>query len=65
MAASGTSIHVTSQSRCAAVLDGAKYFQLRKAEGGLILVEKTAALGAENVGHLHGRPAHFFWRRYS
>lgn len=30
-----------------------------------MLFEKTAALGAENVGHLYGGPTHFCWRRYS
>jgi hypothetical protein len=28
----------------------------------LILVEKTAALGAEDIGHLHGGPVHFCLR---
>src|SRR6476660_8383444 len=62
LAASRTSIEVSTQSCRAAVLDGAKGLQLLIAEAGSVLVEKMAALCAEDVGHLHGGPAHSFLR---
>ena len=39
-------------------LDGAEHLQLLIAETRPVAVQKTIALRAEDVGHLHGRPCH-------
>ena len=58
MPALGTGIEVSTQSRGAALLDGAESFALLIVETRFVSVQKAAALGAEDIGHLHGRPAH-------
>jgi hypothetical protein len=37
--------------------------QLLIAEAGLIAFQEVVALRTEDVGHLHGGPAHGFWGR--
>src|SRR5690242_9210501 len=58
LAALGTGIEVAAQRRGPAVADGAERFRLLIAEAGAVTVQKTIALRAEDVGHLHGRPGH-------
>jgi hypothetical protein len=54
-----TSVEVAAQGCRAAVLDGAEHFQLLKAEARPVSVEKAVTLCADDIGHLHGGPAHF------
>jgi len=49
---------MSTQSRGAALLNGSKGFQLLIAEIRLVPVQKTVAQCAEDIGHLHGGPAH-------
>ena len=58
MPALWTGIEVSTQSRGAALLDGAEGLQLLIVKTRFQSVQKAAALCAEDVGHLHGRPAH-------
>jgi len=58
MSALWTGIEVSAQSRGAALLDGAESLELLIVKTRLVSVQKTAALCAEDVGHLHGWPAH-------
>jgi hypothetical protein len=55
----GTGIEVTSERGGAAVQQGAEGFELLEIEARSIPVKETLALGAEDVGHLHGGPSHF------
>src|SRR5215472_16274609 len=54
-----TGIEVAAQRSRAAALNGPKGLELLKVQAPLIPIQKTVALRAENVGHLHGGPAHF------
>ena len=54
-----TGIDVAAQRSCAAALNGPKGLELLKVEAPLIPIQETIALRAEDVGHLHGGPAHF------
>jgi hypothetical protein len=54
-----TGIDVSAQRRRAAALDRAESFELLIIEASFVLIEKAIALCAENVGQLHGWPAHF------
>ncbi len=58
MPALWTGIEVSTQSRSAAILDGAESLELLIIETRFVSVQKATALCAEDVGHLHGRPAH-------
>ena len=58
MPALWTGIEVSSQSCGAALLDGAEGLELLVVKTRFVSVQKAAALRAENIGHLHGRPAH-------
>src|SRR6202162_4995622 len=58
LAALGTGIEVAAQSRGPAVADGAGHLPLLVAEAWPVAVQKTIALRAEDVGHLHGRLCH-------
>ena len=59
----GAGIEVASERGRAAVLKGSEGFELLEVEARSIPVEETLALGAEDVGHLHGRPIHGFFLR--
>src|SRR6267154_6388962 len=59
-AATRTSIYVSTERRRAAVSDGTQHFELLVIQPVLVPVHEWIALRANNVGHLHGRPAHFF-----
>src|SRR6478735_4592345 len=54
MTAARTRVEMTTQSCCAAVLDGAERFQLLKVEARPVSVEKAVALCANEIGHLQG-----------
>src|SRR5207244_1427532 len=58
LAALGTGIEMAAKSRGPAVADGAEHLRLLIAEACSVAVQKTIALRAEDVGHLHGRPCH-------
>jgi hypothetical protein len=58
LAALGTGIEMSAQSRGPAVANGAERFPLLIAEACAVTVQKTIALRAEDVGHLHGGPSH-------
>ena len=58
MPAFRTGIEMSTQSGGAALADGTKGLQLLIAEIGLVPVQKTVAQCAEDIGHLHGGPAH-------
>src|SRR5271165_4746359 len=58
MPALWTGIEVSTQSRGAAILDGAESLELLIIETRFVSVQKATALCAEDVGHLHGRPDH-------
>jgi hypothetical protein len=53
-----TGIEVATQSRGAALLDGAEGLELLIVKTRFVSVQKAAALCAEDIGHLHGRSAH-------
>ena len=55
----GTSINMAAQRSRAAALNGAKGLELLKVEAPSIPIQEAVALRAEDVGHLHGGPAHF------
>jgi hypothetical protein len=58
-----TGIDMTAQRSRAAALNGAKGLELLKAKALAIPIQEALALRAEDVGHLHGGPAHFcLWR---
>jgi hypothetical protein len=58
-----TGIDMTAQRSRAAALNGAKGLELLKVKASSIPIQETVALCAEDVGHLHGGPAHFcLWR---
>ncbi len=59
VSAPGTGIDMTAQRRCAAALDGPESLELLKIETFFVPVQEAVALRAEDVGHLHGGPAHF------
>ena len=59
----GTGIEVTSERGGAAVEQGAEGLELLEIEARSIAVEETLAPSAEDIGHLHGGPAHFLCRR--
>ena len=61
VAALSTDIDMSSEGRCPAAGDGAHHLELLEAEPPSIPIEEPAELGAEDVGHLHGRPAHGFF----
>jgi hypothetical protein len=48
----------------AAALNGAKGLELLEIQARSIAVEKTLALGAEDVSHLYGGPSHGFFLRW-
>ena len=54
-----TGIDMTAQRSRAAALNGAKGLELLKVKASSIPIQETVALLAEDVGHLHGGPAHF------
>ncbi len=58
LAVLGTGIEMAAQSRGPAVADGAEHLPLLIAEACPVAVQKTIALRAEDVGHLHGGPCH-------
>ena len=58
MTASGTSIEMTAERRCAAVPDGAMSLELLKIETASIPIQEAISLRAEDVGHLHGGSRH-------
>ena len=58
VAASGTVIDMSAQSRCAALSDGAQHLQLLIAEMLAVLVHEPCALCMNEIGHLEGGPAH-------
>ena len=58
MPALRTGIEMSTESRRAAVADGAERLELLIVETRFVSVQKTAALCVEDIGHLHGRPAH-------
>jgi hypothetical protein len=63
MTALRTGIDMTAQRSRAAALNGAKGLELLKVKAPSIPIQETVALRAEDVGHLHGGPAHFcLWR---
>jgi len=64
MTAARTRVEMTTQSRGAAVPDGAEHFQLLKAETRPVSVEKAVALCTDEIGHLQGGPAHFCLLRW-
>ena len=56
-------VAVSAENRRAAAHDRAHHLQLLETDS--VMVHEGAALRAEDVGHLHGRPIHssFFFRR--
>jgi hypothetical protein len=62
MPAAGASIAMASERRCAATDDGVHHLAVLGGEMRSMLLEKAAAGGTENVGHLKGGPAHPFTR---
>src|SRR5687767_11695858 len=58
MAASWAVIDMAAQGRCAATGDGSQHTELLKAQPCSVLFHETVALRVENIGHLHGGPAH-------
>lgn len=64
MAASGTGIEVAAQRRRPAVQNRAERLELLEAETSSVPVQKAVALCAEDIGHLHGGPAHFCLLRW-
>jgi hypothetical protein len=54
-----TGIDMTAQRSRAAALNGAKGLELLKVKAPSIPIQEAVALRAEDVGHLHGGPAHF------
>jgi hypothetical protein len=49
---------MSTQSRGAALLNGAECFELLIIETRFVSVQEAAALCAEDIGHLHSGPAH-------
>ncbi len=60
MAASGTLVQVTAESRCAAVPDGAQCLQLRPGQMSPVSIDEAVARDTDDVGHLKGGPHHLF-----
>jgi hypothetical protein len=60
MAALETHVDVSAKRGAAAAQDGPECLQLLIAEAGLIAFQELIALRTEDVGHLHGGPAHGF-----
>src|ERR1700689_529249 len=58
VAAAGTIIDMSAQSRSAALSDGAQHLQLLIAEMLAVLVHESTALCRNEIGHLEGGPAH-------
>ena len=58
MTASQTHVEVTAECGGAAAGDGTERLQLLIAEAGPIAFQEPVALLTEDVGHLHGGPAH-------
>jgi len=63
VAAAQTGIEMAAQGRRATVLNRSIGFELLKTEALLVPFEEAAALGAEDIGHLHGGAAHFCFDR--
>jgi hypothetical protein len=59
-----TGIDMTAQRSRAAALNGAKGLELLKVKAPSIPIQEAVALSAEDVGHLHGGPAHFCLLRW-
>ena len=58
MAATGTIVDMSAQSRCTALSDGTQHLQLLVAEMSALLVNELFAPGMDEIGHLEGGPAH-------
>src|SRR5208337_5675644 len=57
-------VAMSTQGSGAAALNGTQGLELREIQARSIAVEKTLALGAEDVSHLHGGPSHGFFLRW-
>ena len=55
---------MAAQRSRAAALNGTKGFELLKVKASSIPIQEAVALRAEDVGHLHGGPAHFGFVRW-
>jgi hypothetical protein len=66
MAAANASIPVAAQSGGAATLDGVQDLSLCPRQPGPTAFDEALALGANDIGHLEGRPDHFlcFFREW-
>ncbi len=58
MAAPGTRIDMTAQCRCPATGNGPQDSQMLVAQPSLIPIYETVIVRANDIGRLHGRPAH-------
>jgi hypothetical protein len=63
ISALGAGIEVATERGSAAILWGSEGLELLEIETRSIPVEKTLALSAEDIRHLHGGPVHFLCRR--
>ena len=60
MTTTGTTIQMTTECRRAAMLDGAKDFQLLPGQPRLVALDEVLAVLSNDIGHLKGGPSHFF-----